>query len=171
LAKQVVLKDGRRVSVRPLEMSDKAAVVDFYVGLSPDVLRWALPPYDRVRVERFFGSPEQLMGVVGVVDNKVVGHLHIFRFVSRMSHVGELIIYIHQEYLNVGLGSAMMKEGIRVAKARELRRIQLSVIEGNEAAIRLYEKLGFKHEGIRYDSYLGEDGRYYASIDMGLILR
>jgi RimJ/RimL family protein N-acetyltransferase len=170
LAKLVVLKDGRRVSVRPLEMSDKDAVVDFYAGLSPEVLRWALPPYDRVRVERFFGSPEQLIGVVGVADGKVVGHLHIFRFVSRMSHVGELIIYIHQNFLNVGLGSAMMREGIRVAKARRLRRIQLSVIEGNEEAVRLYEKLGFQLEGMRYESYLGEDGRYYASIDMGLII-
>lgn len=171
MAKQVVLKDGRRVYVRQLQMSDKEAMVDFYTSLSPEVLRWALPPYDRVRVERFFGSPEQLMGVVGVVDDKVVGHLHIFRFVSRMSHVGELIIYIHQNFLNIGLGSAMMREGIRVAKARGLRRIQLTVIEGNEGAIRLYEKLGFQREGTRDDSYLGEDGRYYASIDMGMILK
>ena len=165
-----MLKDGRKVTVRPLEMSDRDAVVVFYTSLSPDILRWALPPYDRVRVERFFGSPEQLIGVVGVVDDKVVGHLHIFRFVSRMSHVGELIIYLHQDYVNVGLGSAIMKEGLEVAGARGLRSIQLSVIEGNEDAIRLYEKLGFRREGTRADSYLGEDGRFYASIDMGMIL-
>lgn len=169
-AKEIELKDGRNVRVRSLEMADKDAVVGFYSSLSEEVLRWALPPYDRVRVERFFGGPEQLIGVVAVASGKVVGHLHIFRFVSRMDHVGELIIYINQDYLNVGLGTAMMKTGLELAKARGLRRVQLSVISGNLNAIHLYEKLGFRWEGERSDSYLGEDGRYYSSVDMGVIL-
>lgn len=167
---EVSLKDGRRVEVRPLEMDDKERVVEHYSSLSPDVLKWALPPYDRARVERFFSSPDQLIGVVGVADGRVVGHLHIFRFVSRMSHVGELIIYLNQRYLNVGLGAAMMKVGLDLAKAKGLRRVQLSVIDGNKGAIRLYEKFGFKNEGERKDAYLGEDGTYHAAVDMGIIL-
>lgn len=164
------MKDGRKVEVRPLEMKDKDGVVALYSDLSPKVLRWALPPYDEARVERFFGSPEQLIGVVGVAEGRVVGHLHIFRFVSRMSHVGELVIYLHQDYLNAGLGTLMMKAGLELAKARGLRRVQLSVVDENRNAIHLYEKLGFRREGERADSYLGEDGRYYALIDMGRIL-
>jgi RimJ/RimL family protein N-acetyltransferase len=151
-------------------MSDKDAVVAFYSSLSPEVLKWALPPYDKVRVERFFSSPEQLISVVGLARGKVVGHAHIFRFVSRMSHVGELIIYLRQDYLNVGLGAAMMKAGLDLAKVRGLRRVQLSVIEGNKNAIHLYEKLGFRREGERAGSYLGEDGVYYSAIDMGMII-
>lgn len=166
----MLLKDGRKVLVRPLELADKEAVVAFYASLSPQALRWSLPPYDRARVERFFSAPEQLIGVVGEAEGKIVGHLHIFRFVSRMSHVGELIIYLHQNYANVGLGSALMREGLELAKARGLRRVQLSVIAANANAIHLYEKLGFHREGERPGSYLGEDGRYYDSVDMGLIL-
>jgi RimJ/RimL family protein N-acetyltransferase len=170
VVKDVGLKDGRTVTVRPLEMADKDALVAFYSSLSPVVLRWSLPPYDKARVERFFGSPEQLIGVVALADGRIVGHLHIFRFVSRMSHVGELIIYLHQDYLNVGLGFAMILDALELAKARGLRRVQLSVIAGNANAIHLYEKLGFKKEGERPGSYLGEDGSYYDSVDMGLIL-
>jgi diamine N-acetyltransferase len=168
---EALLKDGRKVEVRPLEMADKDGVVTLYSGLSPEVLRWALPPYDRVRVERFFGTPEQLIGVVGVAEGKIVGHLHIFRFVSRMSHVGELVIYLHQDYLNAGLGTLMMKAGLELARARGLRRIQLSVIDGNKNAIHLYEKLGFRREGERQGSYLGQDGVYHAAVEMGIILK
>ena len=166
----VTLKDGRRVEVRHLEMADKDRVVAHYSSLSPEVLRWALPPYDRARVERFFSSPDQLIGVVGLADGKVIGHLHIFRFVSRMSHVGELILYLNQEYLNVGLGAAMMRAGLELAKVKGLRRVQLSVIDGNKGAIHLYEKFGFKNEGERKDAYLGEDGTYHAAVEMGIIL-
>jgi diamine N-acetyltransferase len=168
---EALLKDGRRVQVRPLEMADKDGVVALYSDLSPEVLRWALPPYDRPRVERFFGSPEQLMGVVGVAEGEVVGHLHIFRFVSRMSHVGELVIYLHQDYLNAGLGTLMIRAGLELAKARGLRRVQLSVVDGNKNAIHVYEKLGFRREGERPGSYLGEDGAYHAAVEMGIILK
>jgi RimJ/RimL family protein N-acetyltransferase len=168
---EALLKDGRKVEVRPLEMADKDGVVALYSDLSPKVLRWALPPYDKVRVERFFGSPEQLMGVVGVAEGKLVGHLHIFRFVSRMSHVGELVIYLHQDYVNAGLGTLMMKAGLELAKAKGLRRVQLSVVDGNKNAIHLYGKLGFQREGERPSSYLGEDGIYHAAVEMGIVLK
>jgi RimJ/RimL family protein N-acetyltransferase len=168
---EVSLKDGRSVVIRPLEIADKEAVVAYYAGLSSEVLKWALPPYDRARVERFFNNPEQLIGVVGLAGGRIVGSLHIFRFTFRMSHLGELIIYLSQDFQNIGLGTSMMKVGLELAKARGLHRVQLSVIDGNENAIHLYEKVGFRREGERTDGYLGEDRRYHDVIDMGIILR
>jgi RimJ/RimL family protein N-acetyltransferase len=171
LAGETRLRDGRIVTVRPLQLGDKESVVQFYAGLSPEVLRWALPPYDRPRVERFFSNPEQLTGVIGLAGGRVIGHLHVFRYPSRMSHLGDLIIYLDQGFLNVGLGTAMMKAGLDLARARGLHRIQLTVIDGNKNALHVYEKVGFRREGVRVEGYLGEDGRYYNAIDMGLILR
>lgn len=167
---QTRLKDGRVALIRPLSMADKESLVAFYAGLSPAVLRWALPPYDRARVERFFNNPGQLIGVVGESEGKIVGHLHVFRFASRMSHVGELIVYIDQNFLNVGLGTAMMKAGISLARERGLRRVQLTVIKGNDNAVRVYEKTGFRKEGVLTEAYRGEDGRYYDGIEMGMVV-
>ncbi len=167
---EVRLKDGRRAQIRPLEVADKEALVKFYANLSSEVLRWALPPYDRPRVERFISNPGELIGVVGEVEGQVVGHLHIFRYSSRMSHLGELIIYLNQNFLGVGLGTAMMKSGLGLAKARGLHRVQLTVIKGNENAIHVYESVGFHREGERIDGYLGADRQYYDAIEMGIIL-
>ena len=162
----LTLKDGSPATIRALRPGDKEELVRFYAGLSQEVLKWALPPYDRARVERFFGNPEELTGLVAVSDGKVVDHLHIFRYASRMSHLGELIIYLSQDFLNVGLGTAMMKSALMLAKERGLRRVQLSVIMGNQSAIRLYKKVGFRREGIRAEAYKGDDGRYYDALEM-----
>jgi RimJ/RimL family protein N-acetyltransferase len=164
------IKDGRALIVRPLKPEDKEGLVRFYTGLTPEVLHWALPPYDRARVERFFGDPEHLFGLVAESEGKIIGHLHIFRYPSRMGHLGELIIYLSQDYTNLGLGTDMMKSALTLARGRGLHRLQLSVIDGNQAAIHVYEKVGFQREGSRKDAYRGVDDRYYDAIEMGIIL-
>jgi len=166
----VALRDGRTATIRPLEPGDKEDVVQFYAGLSAEILRWALPPYDKARVERFFANPEQLMGLVAIAGGDVVGHLHIFRQASRMSHVGELIIYLSEDFAGVGLGTAMMRYALTFAKEKGLHRLQLSVIMGNDRAIHVYEKVGFRREGVRSDAYKGVDGRYHDALEMGTIL-
>jgi len=166
----LTLRDGRRATIRDLVFIDKEALVRFYSGLSEEVLRWALPPYDRARVERFFADPDHLVGLVAEFESEVVGHLHIFVYPSRMNHLGELIIYLRQDYTNVALGTEMVRTALSLASEKGLHRVQLSVIEGNRGAIRVYEKAGFKTEGMRKDAYKGADGRYYDSVEMAAIL-
>ena len=47
----------------------------------------------------------------------------------------------------------MLTELMRLAKQRGVKDFTLEVRSGNEAAIRLYEKLGFQMEGIRKGFY------------------
>ena len=51
-----------------------------------------------------------------------------------------------------------------------MHRIGLHVIADNKIAVHLYEKFGFRVEGIMRDAYLGADGKYHDEIVMGLIL-
>jgi len=84
--------------------------------------------------------------------------------------MGDLFIYLHQDYQNLGLGAALMSEGLRLARERRMHRIELTVIAENHRAIRVYEKLGFQREGVKRENYLGEDGKYYDEIIMGILL-
>ncbi len=86
-----------------------------------------------------------------------------------MSHLGDLIIYLSSDWINVGLGSALVSSGLSLAKVRGLHRAQLTVVEGNDNAILVYEKAGFRKEGVRTDAYLGEDGSYHNAIEMGIV--
>ncbi len=63
-----------------------------------------------------------------------------------------------------------MREGIRIAREQHLHRVELTVVADNHRAIKLYEKVGFRREGLKRENYLGEDGRHHDEIIMGIIL-
>jgi GNAT superfamily N-acetyltransferase len=48
----------------------------------------------------------------------------------------------------------------------EVHKIELEVWPHNEAAIALYERLGFEREGLRRDHYRRRDGRLHSSVIM-----
>jgi len=64
----------------------------------------------------------------------------------------------------------MMARLLELARRDGLHRLNLEVVAENRAAVRLYEKFGFKVEGVKKEAYLGEDGMYHDELVMGLIL-
>jgi L-phenylalanine/L-methionine N-acetyltransferase len=88
----------------------------------------------------------------------------------RLRGTGELFIYLHQDLQKAGLGAALMNEGITLARARRMHRIELTVVADNHRAMRLYEKVGFQREGLKRENYFGEDGKYHDEVEMGILL-
>lgn len=63
----------------------------------------------------------------------------------------------------------MVKRSLEFARAQGFHRIGLTVVAENRNAIQVYEKAGFKREGNRSGAYRGEDGRYYDTVEMGIV--
>ena len=169
--KPAVLKDGRRVLLRTYKASDKEALVSMYAGLSQETLRWSMPPYNRERIERMTSDLENRIILLAFDGPEVVGHLQISLATNaRFRGTGDLFIYLHQYFQNAGLGAALMNEGIALARARRVHRVELTVVADNHRAIRLYEKVGFQREGLKRENYLAEDGKYHDEIEMGILL-
>jgi len=165
----VTLRDGRKGLVRNFESVDKEGLVSFYASLSPEALKWGLPPYDRPRVERWLSNLSNGFMLVAEFDRRIVGNLFVYWSpAERVKHSGELLIYLHQDFQRAGLGTAMMRRAIEEARSRGLHRLQLTVIADNQVAIKVYEKVGFKREGLRKEAFLAEDGQYYDAVEMGL---
>jgi len=166
------LKDGRTVVLRDFRIEDKEKLVEMYESLSNDALRWALPPYTRQLIERWLNNVPNLIIQVALHDDRIIGHAQILKFRHpRRRGTGDLLIYLHQDIHNVGLGTAMLTKLLKQARKEELHKLNLYVIAENEQAIRLYEKFGFKIEGVKKEAYLGEDRRYHDELVMGLILQ
>ncbi len=172
LAEKVKLKDGRAVLIRKFQMGDKEKLIEMYTSLSGDAVRWGMPPYNRERLERgWFSNLQNMISIIALHGDKVAGHAQIFKNPhARRIGTGDLVIYFHQNFHNVGLGTAMLTRLIQLAKEEGLHRVGLHVIADNKGAIHLYHKLGFKIEGIMKDAYVGEDGKYHDELVMGLIL-
>jgi [ribosomal protein S18]-alanine N-acetyltransferase len=63
------------------------------------------------------------------------------------------ILGTHPEHLRQGHARKVLKELLRLAIAREMKRATLEVKESNQAAIALYQTLGFEEAGRRKKYY------------------
>ncbi len=96
---QFILKDGRKVAIRNYSPSDKEALVTMYASLSPEAVRWGLPPCDRAKVERMTSNPEYRINLIAQSDTRIVGHVQIYTLpMQQMNGIGELFIYLHQDF-------------------------------------------------------------------------
>jgi ribosomal protein S18 acetylase RimI-like enzyme len=106
---------------------------------------------------------------VALIDGKVVGWCDILP-IDRptMAHGGVLGVGVLQQHRGKGIGTALVRAAIDMAKAAGLTRIELTVREQNARAIALYERLGFVREGTKRNA-VRVDGNYENLICMGLV--
>lgn len=101
--------------------------------------------------------------VVALLDEQIVGSGAIHRMPqTRLRHTAHIGIGIRPEGQGQGIGRAIMEELLWWASdgpAKGIRRVDLAVFADNTKAIRLYESLGFEHEGRRRSMIRYEDGR------------
>ena len=169
---KVRLKDGRELVVRRFAEGDKDGVAEMMASMSDEALRWGMPPYTRERLERgWWSNMENVVALIAMDGDRVAGYAGLRKFSHpRRRGNSDYVIYLHQDYHNIGLGTAMTRRIVEIAREEWLHRIGLSVVADNEIAIRVYEKVGFVVEGRLRDAYFGDDGRYHDEVHMGLIL-
>jgi ribosomal-protein-alanine N-acetyltransferase len=88
-------------------------------------------------------------------DAQIVGHLCRW-FVADEIHV--LNLAVHPQYRGRGIGSVLLDEAMREARAEGAEAVTLEVRRSNVAARRLYAAFGFEEVGVRRNYYgRGED--------------
>ena len=65
------------------------------------------------------------------------------------------------------MGKNLLAESIAWADANGIQKITLNVLETNDKAVTLYQKLGFEIEGILKNDKTLSDGNFYNTIVMG----
>jgi len=165
------LRDGREVIIRFLVEDDKNKLLQMFSSMSDKALEWSMAPYTIDVIQRWIGNIQNLIPLVAEYDNKIVGYASIYKFShQRRKGVSDLVIYLHQDFHNVRLGTIMMEKLLQLARKERVHKIELGVVKDNKAAISLYKKFGFKNEGVSKSSFFGSDGKYHDMVHMGLIL-
>ena len=88
---------------------------------------------------------------------------------KRISHKVEFGVCVLKDYWGYGIGQNLIKESIFWADSNGIKKINLSVLETNEKAIKLYEKYGFTVEGVLKNDKILSDGNYYHTVLMGRV--
>ena len=155
--KEFLLKDGRTALFRaPSPAADAAEMVEYMritAGETPYLLRTpeecTLTAEQEESFLRGILNTHHTVMIVCEVDGKIAGNCQIaFKTKTKNKHRAIVAIALLKEYWNLGIGTAMFREMIHLAKERGgIEQLELEVIEGNENAMRLYEKMGFTVTG------------------------
>ncbi len=167
----VILRDGSTVLVSTYRAEDFEKIVEMFASLSDEALRWGTPPYTREIIGRWTQDLGNKIILVAHFQNRIVGYCMVHGSPRpRYRGIRSLMIYLHQDCQGRGLGTAMTSMAIRLAREQGLHRLSLEVVADNRIAIQVYEKAGFKIEGIMRDAFYGEDEKYHNMIIMSLLL-
>ncbi|MEU6551337.1 GNAT family N-acetyltransferase [Streptomyces sp. NPDC046915] len=166
---------GELVRLRPLEPSDAEAMWRWHND--PDVMRWMSDGYPsslaqtRKRMEErprnAYG--EVLFGVEVPADAKLIGVVRL-RDAEPETGCAELDLYLgEKDYWGRGYATDTMRTICRYGfQKMRLHKIRLTVVTENQAAHRVYQKVGFVDEG-RLRQEFRRDGQWYDMFTMGLL--
>ena len=155
--------------IRPMELGDTAGFNA--LRRMPGVFEntTGLPSCRTADSEAFIAGlgPDDHNFVAVLDDGTVIGAAGLTVFSNpRMRHVGSVGLYVHTDYQNQGVGTALMKVLLELADNwLMLVRVELEVFADNERAIHLYEKFGFEKEGLMRMSVV-RDGQYQDNYKM-----
>lgn len=92
--------------------------------------------------------------LVAETPEGIVGRLSLARDPHPASeHVADLGVMVAREYRRRGIGRALMAAAEEWAREVGVRKLELHVFPYNEAALALYEGLGYEREGFRRGHY------------------
>ena len=116
-------------------------------------------------------NPNEKTFAIETYSGRLIGSIGL-RSINWVERKAELGIMIGEtDCWGQGYGTAAVLETLRIAfEKMNLNRIYLRVYQDNSRAIRVYEKCGFREEGIlREDHY--SSGAYHNTVVMGILKR
>ena len=170
------LKNGKEVGFRPEQAGDTEMLWKMFSTLSEKSVSNLAPPFTRERTERWTSNIDydKVLTIVAAIEEKneqrIVGSASLsFDAREIFKHKAELGITVHDEYQNMGIGTAMLKHLLDIARMKKLRKILLLVDTDNDRAVHIYKKVGFEIEGkLRNEKYL--KGQYRDLYRMAIFL-
>ena len=158
--------------IRSAEPGDAAALVGLAEAVGSEEEGWLIADggWRSVSEERRYLKAIRRHAYAAVlvaeVEGRVVGRLSIGRDMHPASeHVADVGVMVADGYRRQGIGRALMEAAESWGRDVGVRKIELHVFPHNEAALALYEKLGFRRVGVR-SGHFRRTGGYVDAILM-----
>jgi len=160
--KEISLKDGSGVVLRPMVKEDESALLAFFQGLSEG---------DRLYLRDDVTDPEvvsdwakrldynRVLPILAVEGDNIVGNATLHRNPhSWMRHVGSIRLVVSLAYREKGLARVMAAEIFQNAVTAGLDKLMAEMTTDQSGARRVFARLGFREEAILKDHVIDTDG-------------
>lgn len=142
LPRDLVDKTGAPYRVRFFEKRDRFGLEEMYRAFDPKRAAQGLPPGDGESIRRWLDRVLAAgMHVLIDIEGEILGHLMVIPIDEATA---ELANFLHQSVRNRGIGTALNRLALELAREDGRQRVWLSVEPSNRIAIRSYEKAGFR---------------------------
>lgn len=157
LPKKITLKDGSKVTLRPLRKTDEKAFHTFFQ---------AVPEAERMFIKHRVSDPAVIrewcqnidlgrnLPMLAFLDDKIIGDATLHQQLGGWKrHIGRVSVMVHHQYRGRGLARALVHEIVEIARNSGLEKVEAEFIGEQTAAIHMFAMLGFT-EFLRLESYV-----------------
>jgi len=170
--KEIILKDGNGVSLRPIRAGDESALFEMLNRLSEDDL-WFLN-YDVSEprlIENWVADSEsgRVISVVAILEGRMIANAVLKRKIyGAKSHIGKIRISVDPGFREKRLGTWMLLDLVNLAISIGVRMLVMLLVEGRDAAvIASVKKLDFTEEAVLKNYLLDRAGNPHDLVIMG----
>jgi len=165
------------IQIRPPRQSDASLLIDLFKKLDTQTSFMLFEPDERVisveqqtqRISEFENAERRQMLVAKSAQQMVGVVVGNGGNANRNRHTLVIAIGVDLEFCGRGIGFRLMNALEAWAKDLHFHRLELTVMRHNERAIRLYEKCGYRQEGIKRHS-LKVNGDFVDELQMAKLI-
>jgi len=169
--KEVILKDGTGVTLRPLKDGDENALFEMFRRLSVDDL-WFLnhDVSDPGLIADWINNLDtnRVISIVALLEGRIVGNavLMMKRYGAK-SHIGKVRISVDPGFRDRRLGTWMLLDLVNLSMAMGLQMLVMRLVQDRDASlINGVRKLGFIEEAVLKNYLMGGEGQAHNLVIM-----
>lgn len=139
-------KYGEKFIIRPANKKDYSLILKMYDMFEPKESAQGLPPADPERRKNLvLKILDESLSVISEIGSTVAGHIGLIDIEPGIR--SEMLVVIHQDWQDRGLGSAMVSLLLELARHCGYYKIWMTVDTRNRKIIKVCQKHGFKFVG------------------------
>ncbi len=168
------LKDGARILLRPLTPEDRQALIDLYMPIVPDDLRYMRHNVkDPQLINKWVDDLDysKVFPLVAVFGSRIVGSATLHFKSGPKRHIAEVRIFLSKDFRRRGVGSRLLQGLIELAKRHNLYMLEAEIVSDQNHIIRAFQMLGFESRCIFDDYFMLPDGDLRDAAHLVLRLR
>jgi acetyltransferase len=147
--KKVTLKDGFKITLRPLKQDDEKAFHEFFE---------AIPENERMFIKHRVVDPAVIrdwcqnidygrnLPLLAIADGKIIGDATLHQQLGGWKrHVGRVSVLIQPKFRGHGIGKVLVEEIVDVARNLGLEKAEAEFLGEQAAGMKLFAMMGFSH--------------------------